>query len=396
MSNTRHAEAGSSPRQERFISSFDRGLLANLVSKRCVGLSDSAKSAIWFIQLRSWQAGGLEELAREMGRNCSRSADAGTLEEFCLNPGFPLSPLCDDVDVARSSWIASRPRCVQTDIGRRISAALDYTLAARCCTVIDGASRIGKTFAVKQWVENTAGRARYAQIPSTNDDIGFFRAIGIALGVSCSLQLKAAEIRARIEDVLQRGDLMLALDEGHYCWPQNWQRYAAPARVNWLMTALVNYKVPVALITTPQFYAAQKRVETLTGWNSDQFNGRIGHVERLPERLDYKDLLAVAKAMLPGIDTETLGHLSTLAECSSKHLATIDAVASRATWMASKDGRTVVKASDIKNAVRENISPMRLADRPAWRSEQKTLAGAPRGRRRGAATGTRNVRPVGT
>lgn len=94
--------------------------------------------------------------------------------------------------------------------------------------------------------------------------MGFYRAIARSLGVSINLSSKAQQLRNRVEDVLQRGDLMVIFGEAHYLWPQCNHREALPARINWIMTALVNYGVSAALVTTPQFTRAQQLVEKRT------------------------------------------------------------------------------------------------------------------------------------
>jgi hypothetical protein len=267
--------------------------------------------------------------------------------------------------------------------------ALDYTRSARTLTLIDGPARIGKSFSARAWCDRTAGLARYVQVPCSNDDIGFFRAIGRALGVSASLQLKASEIRGRIEEVLQHGDLMLVLDESQYCWPQSWQRYAMPSRVNWILQALVNFNVPVALLCTPLFYSSQKRVEELTGWTSEQLIGRIGHVERLPSKLELADLLKVAKALLPDADAKTWGALAAYAEESKKRLASLEAIAKRASWLASQDGGRSATPAYVRRAMKESIIPSdtALAESlaPAPKARRNIFAGMPRGARGYAA-----------
>ena len=144
------------------------------------------------------------------------------------------------------------------------------------------------------------------QIPSTNDDMGFYRAIACSLGVSTNLGFKAQQLRNRVEDVLQRGDLMVIFDEAHYLWPQCNHREALPARINWIMTALVNYGVSVALVTTPQFTRAQQLVEKRTHWASEQFIGRIAHYQKLPDGLNEHDLKAVARSLLPEGDRKSI------------------------------------------------------------------------------------------
>jgi hypothetical protein len=408
MSSTRHAQAGSPFRQEQFASSIKQGLLANLVAKRCATIDRlESKAAVWFAQWRSWQPGGLVRLLREMRQSLglpaleidSEPEYVEGLERMCLDPHCTVDGAHDkftdefddatvypndwrELEAYRAKWVSELPARVETSIGRRVAAALEYAQQSRTLTLIDGPARIGKSFAARGFCEDSAGLARYVQIPCSNDDSSFFRAIGRALGVSASLQLKAVEMRARVEEVLQAGDLTLVLDEAHYLWPQQWQRYASPSRVNWIMVSLVNCNVPVALVTTPQFYESQRRVERLTGWTSEQFIGRIGHIERLPDRLGRADLVKVAKALLPAADAATWGALAIYANMSKKHLASIEAIAKRATWLASQDGKQSASAAYVSRAMRESIIPSdtALADSlaPGRQARRSTVARLPR------------------
>jgi hypothetical protein len=407
MSSTRYAKEGSPLRQERFASSFEQGLLANLVAKRCAAIEQpEARDVIWFTQWRSWSQGGLAGFLLEMRRALklpemepdSLSCYIEGLQMMCLDPACKVDGETEEdsygndapvftedwaqLKACRSKWISDLPALTETSICRRVFEALDYTRSARALTLIDGPSRIGKSFSARAWCDRTAGLARYVQVPCSNDDIGFFRAIGRALGVSASLKLKASEIRGRIEEVLQHGDLMLVLDESQYCWPQSWQRYAMPSRVNWILQALVNFNVPVALVTTPLFYSSQKRVEELTGWTSEQLIGRIGHVERLPSKLELADLVKVAKALLPDADAKTWGALAAYAKESKKRLASIEAIAKRASWLASQDGGRSATPAYVRRAMKESIIPSdtALAESltPAPKARRNTFARLPR------------------
>ena len=413
MSSTRYAKEGSPLRQERFASSFEHGLLANLVAKRCAEIDPSAdRAAIWFAQSESWESGGLDFLASEILRRCPLvewrkeevawqmplgsygmiRALVANLERLCLDPRSALADTWEALDDYRGKWISERPAYAETAVSRSVTAALEYTQSARSLTLIDGPARIGKSFAARAFCEESAGLARFVQTPCSNDESSFFRAIGQSLGVSSSLKLKASEMRARVEEVLQAGDLMLVLDEAHYLWPQQWQRYASPSRVNWIMTALVNCNVPVALVTTPQFYASQQRVERLTGWTSEQFIGRIGHIERLPSKLGRADLVKVAKALLPAADTAAWVALAAYADMSKKHLASIDAISKRAAWLASQDGKQSATAAYVRRAMKESVIPSdtALAESlaPAWQRRRNSFARLPReARGYAAATG---------
>ena len=367
---TRRTDSPNEFSQERYCSSpeLQRGLMANLVAKRCSLISDPKdRELIWFIQLLSHAEGGLaklstglcalfqerfsthsmrqfgmkrgqiysaeqvravrKEIADEQGQMCrdfplkgdndylALARDEDIFFEFAKDdrtertwkiearaaalekadnypPNYPASVFVElclraavtelEKDIARlcldpaiklekffvwyfpslvnslreymRQWIAKQEASrVVTQLGKQVCETLDYCLESHCMAMIDGLARTGKSFSAKAWCDSHPGVARYVQVPSSSDDIGFFRAIAKSLGVSINLNSKAQQLRDRVEEVLQRGGLILVLDEAHYLWPQSNYREALPARVNWLMTALVNHDVPVALITTPQF-----------------------------------------------------------------------------------------------------------------------------------------------
>lgn len=365
MNNTRTAKPGTPLRQERFASSYQSGLLANLVAKRCAQIEDaSERAAIWFLQWLSWQPGGLAAHVKDIfPADCLKLNPVNELEkelfETCLSS--ELQPHNDPewklAAAYRQRWIQNHSGGVETIIGARMAKAFDYARETRCLVLVDGLARIGKTFSARAYCELSAGLARYVQVPYSNDDTTFFRTIGRALGVSTSLQLKATEIRTRVEDVLQRGDLALIFDEAAWLFPQTGRHYSLPARVNWLTTALLNFGVPVVLIVTEQFHISQKRVETQTGWASDQFTGRTGHVERLPEVLPMSDLIAVAGAVFPEGDAKSWRALAAYADLSKTRLAAIEALANRARWHARQSGRAAATPADLSRAIQESILP---------------------------------------
>jgi len=347
-------------------------LMANLVARRCSRLiRPEDRELIWFLQLRSHQDGGLEKLVEDFIRFLPDRAQwnpeqlRSELERICLDPAIGFNPngrfkhfLWPPLLQYQARHIAQqRAATVVTELGQIVNATLDYALNSRCMVLIDGLARMGKTFAAKAWCQQHPGRARYVQVPSTNDDIGFFRAIAKGIGVSININSKAQELRQRIEDALQPGDLAVVFDEAHYLWPNSQYRLARPNRINWIMTALVNHGVPVALVTTPQFIRTQKEVERKSSWTSEQFIGRIGHYERLPDRLSQNDLAKVARALLPEGDRKSIATLIAYAEASAKYLAGIDYAVRRARYLAAKENRGVVSFTDIKLAIQENVIP---------------------------------------
>ena len=467
MSNTRKAQPGAPFRQERFASSpeFERGLMANLVARRCELLESPADRAlIWSLQLLSHREGGLGRVAQDLiaafpernatasmrkfgtkpGQvysaaqvravreeipcgdetfilrgeltgleilsspsadrndeiewragerpsnypveaflNACRSAANGLPEEIaclCLDPGRALTEagpwyfpdLVPSLREFRDAWAARQKSAgVFTSLGSKVCETLDYSLQGGCMTLIEGLARTGKTHAVKAWCELHSGEARYVQVPSTNDEIGFYRAIAKSLGVSINLNSKAQELRSRIEDAVQTSKLMLVFDEAHYLFPNSSYRDALPGRINWIMTALVNYGAPVALVATPQFITAQKRIENRSGWTSEQFIGRIAHYEKLPDCLSATDLESVAKALLPEGNADCIELLATYAQASAKYLAAIETCVRRARFLAGQDGRQAATIRDIRQAIKGSVVPSDEALKKALRAGTK-------------------------
>ncbi|MGC3956575.1 MAG: AAA family ATPase, partial [Verrucomicrobiota bacterium] len=299
---------------------------------------------------------------------CSAAAAANLerhLGELCLDPATALvdgSPwyfpaLISTLREYQTEWIEQRRAAVVvTAIGQQVYDALEYARETRRMVLIDGNARIGKTFAVKAWCEQNPGRARYVQVPSTNDELGFFRAIASALGMSCGGSWKAVQLRSRIEDVLQTGQITLVFDEAHYAFPSSSCRTTIPGRINWIMTALINYGVGVALVTTPQFIKTQKVIEQRTSWTSEQLTGRIGHYEKLADTLSDADLKAVAKSLLPTGDARCIEALVLYAKSSAKYLAGIETAVARAKFIASRNQRAQVTFADVKQTI-ENVIP---------------------------------------
>lgn len=287
-------------------------------------------------------------------------------EELCLNPAEKIADyrpwFCPRfvetlAELHATEVAAAESEAPITKIGAKVSETLEYALSERGLVVIDGLARTGKTFAVKAWCKANPGRSRYVQVPSSNDDMSFFRALCDALGAGSGSTYKAHELRSRAEDVLQGGDLLLVLDEGHYLWPQRNMRKAVPHRINWMLTQLVNMGVPVAIVTTPQFTKSQETLVKHGGWSSEQFIGRILHYERLPTTLADCDLEAVARHWLPGGDEKAIRVLTAYARSSEKYLQGIESLTRRARFLAKKEDRATPTFQDVATALQEGVVP---------------------------------------
>lgn len=240
---------------------------------------------------------------------------------------------------------------ITTTLGREVQEVLEFTLECRKMTLIEGAARTGKSYAARAWCEQHPGQARFIEVPTGNDETGFLRALARGLGLGLFSQYKAGELRERVESVLLTGDLLICLDEAHRLWPEMNARYGFPKRVNWLMS-MANQGVPICLVATPQFLSRQKAFDSHTGWNSAQFQGRLGDYKLLPEILPDEDLRAVCKALLPEVDPDSIENVLAYARSTDRYLAAIETIASRARFAASRAKRSEVSAKDIIQAIK--------------------------------------------
>ncbi|MGH7942048.1 MAG: hypothetical protein ACREFR_13355 [Limisphaerales bacterium] len=88
MSSTRRVSEGGTFSQERFASAqeFERGLMANLVAKRCSLLDPDSRQLIWFLQLLSHRAGGIKKLAAELITKYPDRVATASMRKFGTKP----------------------------------------------------------------------------------------------------------------------------------------------------------------------------------------------------------------------------------------------------------------------------------------------------------------------
>jgi len=317
------------------------------------------------------------------------------LTQFCLDPGINsdgLQVVTDDVfritvfhDLLGAlykfmeRWETRHlAKMAITEVGKKVIDAMEYSEAERALVLIEGVYGTGKTFPAKVWCEARPGKRRYIQCPSSNDSLDFFRTIAEPLGVSNALSMKGTQMRSRVNDVLQAGHLSIVIDESHYLFPQASTRVALPGRVNWVMTALTNYNVPVVLVATPQFMSSRATVERNTFWAAGQLDGRISRYIPLPEELEESDLRAISRMHLPDGDEKSISTLVQYALASKKRLRGIEHLVKSARHVARWAGRDKVTFADIKQAMKDNLMPSDSALNTAF---SKAVAPTKAGRR---------------
>ncbi len=396
--STRRAKPGRVPKPERFASSaaLRKPILANLVQRRCEALRDPADLdlVLWLQAISllnpcaphplcpsfpSWPfpcaqpvRGGLEQLAVDF---CERYKDQLTgnvdrvrtsipafVTSLCLDPhqvpavatlkGFP--GIVEALREFRRAFnSAAAWRIARTSVSEEIWSVLDYCASQRGMVVLEGQYRCGKTVSVSSWCLAHSGFARYVSLNALLTDTDFFRAIARSLGTASCGQMKAMEVRMRIEDALRGTRLMLCFDEGEHLFAPGTRPQCAPERVNWLMTAAANHGIPVAITAGRNFSRLLANYERrLPTWGAEQLRGRIMLHKQLPGNLTEADLFAVARLLIPEGDHTThmllVGHALTAAG----RVASLEHAAKRARFFAERQGRAVV-FEDVELALDE-------------------------------------------
>jgi hypothetical protein len=394
MSSTRTAQTPGPMRQERFASSagFSKGLLGNLVARRCARVNSvTARERIYFLHEVSSREPGLrhpsctsfpawpwdstnakdesafERIARELchARGIP-AAVADTIPDFltrlCLDPkmpadsatlaGFPAILAALD-GYRRKFEHATAARVAMTATTRAVWDLLDYAMSQRGLVLAEGPYRTGKTYSAQAWAQMHLGQSRYVQLSSAKDEGSFYRDIARAVGVACSTQMKAAEMRNRIEAVLREQHLLLVMDEADFIWPQAVNVKQVPDRVCWMLTSLINNGVPVALIGSRNFSRLMSNCERRCKvWGSEQFHGRLRLRTPLPAQLGEADLFAIARAVVPEADDASRMLIVGHALKSAVPIPAIEACAARARYFASEAGRALT-FEDVERAMME-------------------------------------------
>ena len=151
------------------------------------------------------------------------------LKQICLDPKIELaSPETrltvwwfDDLIGAlhlyqKNYSDSAQQRLAETTISKRVFDDLDFAAHVKGLVLIEGEQRTGKSTAAETWCAMHPGQAIYISLESGKDIFTFFRSIARAIGTASSGQMKANEMRMRIEDMLQERHLTVVIDEAHY------------------------------------------------------------------------------------------------------------------------------------------------------------------------------------
>ena len=254
-----------------------------------------------------------------------------------------------------------------TAIGKQIWENLDFALVGKSMVLINGLEGRGKSEAVKAWCQLHPGQSRFVNLKGVATKSAMFRAIAEALGVTYAYNRTGPEMQARIEDVLRRSKIMLVIDEAHFAFNQTRQMTARPELIDWIDTALCNDdlhhkgRVPVALVTTPQFMACMARAKIQVEWNYNQFRRRVKRWITLPARNSEADIAAVARKVFKGTCEAAIKKIVGYALLSKRDLSAVGDVATEISAMLGTEDLSKVSLEHVSRAIEDFLIPSDLA-----------------------------------
>jgi DNA transposition AAA+ family ATPase len=198
----------------------------------------------------------------------------------------------------------ARAAYAETIIGREVRLACEAAAKTKGLVIVNGKSRIGKTYAARQWARENPHRARFVTLDTETSDRAFFHSIAESLGYSLPISASTSDAKQAILSVLRRGDLTIIFDEAHALFPANTK--TRPRRLEWIRTALVNREIPVVLIITPQWVDSLREFARESAFNLDQLRGRVLRFVDLPDDLPAEDFHRLARFYFPKAAADAL------------------------------------------------------------------------------------------
>jgi hypothetical protein len=258
-----------------------------------------------------------------------------------------------------------------TKVVSLVSDCLDYAWQQKVPVKIEGDTRTGKTEAVKAWCSMNPGKCRLVSTPSGKSMGDLFKAIADAIGLPYGPNVRGTDLKDQIQYIIRHAGLFLIFDESHFLLPSSFDRNTQPARLDWIRTQIIDKKLPIALVTTPQAFShSAKKFHEWTGYNFGQFFGRIMSNLTLPNELSAADLLEVTKIKGPDIDEKYHKFIVSRSMRSEGYLKTIEAICTRARHIAKRDNHPHITQGDVELAASEMI-PSAGAIRPVQTPPEK-------------------------
>ena len=271
---------------------------------------------------------------------------------------------------------AAKNRAAATRISSHVHDAMSFAYRNRSLAVIHGTERLGKSVATRIWQETNAGCARLVDLTAATTDILFYQELFKALGCGHVKKGDANELRAGIRAAVETRDLMLIFDEAHCLFGLSPR--ASIKRLEYIRTEFVNRGIPVVLVVTPQFSDRLREMERTTGFNVNQFRGRITKWAELPKKPSRGDVESVCRHLLPGLDAECTGLMVDCALSSDTPFGALNNAFLEARVAAEKAGVAITHPETIKLAIGYSLATRQMLDASIPAAKPAPLGRKPR------------------
>lgn len=244
----------------------------------------------------------------------------------------------------------------KTATAKAVAEELESIAGAQTLGLFQGETREGKTTAAQAFCRKNLHRCRYASLEDDLSDRRIYEILANAVSGPIDARWVKDDFRAAITGALVGSGLMLIIDEAHNLFPRNPKN--RPVWLEWVRTALVDRGVSVALISTPQFVGRIHTTAQASGWQSDQFTGRIGKLRTIERLVDddqagwdqrHEDVAAVARCHLPEADATAIAYMAATAMTCRTPFHLVATMARDAREFARRRGAPV-QLSDVRAA----------------------------------------------
>jgi hypothetical protein len=286
----------------------------------------------------------------------ARTALERCLYDLCIVRNKPLRPpwyfkelipvLYEAMDQYKANALSS---IAQTEVAKFAFHWLRFAQSKKRPVQFVGASRFGKSTVLEAWCNSQPGLARTVRVPSASRERDFFVAHADALGITYESTTDTGKIRDLVQFVLKHGGLFIGYDESHGLFQLTYTKSNAKRRLEWVREHVIDRRIGCAFFATPQSYEESlNHFAKETGYNLDQWFGRMPPVQVLPDDLGLEDLLAVAVLKFPTIPRGLLRVICSRASRAKGYLHSIELTADYALEIA---GGSQVTGENVEEAL---------------------------------------------
>lgn len=296
---------------------------------------------------------------------------------------FWPSVFSDLLEWMDKQWSQECADLAETRVAKTVWKWIEVAKGSKLAVWLNGSSRFGKTESIRALARCYPGRYRVVDTPETGSILSLCQAIARSLGLP--ERGSVATLRAEINLILSTSGLMLLFDEAHMLFPGAPSKYKRPQLIDFVRRVVMDQDLPVAFISTPQSYQeAQGTFARVTGFNMDQWNGRLLQEQpiELPESITREEMLAVAAVHFPGLDLQYLELIVRYGRASKGTLFGYIRSVSRVAWYLTKEaGKKSPRLTEIEQAI-QTVLPAEAINADHMESEPPARSNAPKVTRR--------------